>query len=390
MNINECVSAILGEAAAFRRKLHQNPELSQKEYETTNLIESELTKLGIRVSRNGLDTGIIGIIDGKYPGKTLALRADIDALPMNEETNLEFKSQNVGVAHTCGHDIHSSVLLGSAMVLAKNTDNLSGTIKLIFQPAEETMYGANAVIASGALDDADAIIGCHCWPDIPAGTVGTRRGSIMAASDKVKLTVKGKGGHAAHPHKCVDPIVVSAYLITQIQTIISRTLGPLDSNVITFGQIQGGTASNIIPNEVVLKGTIRSVNPESRKKIHEQIKKMAENSAIAMNAECDVHIEKGTPPVISDNSILDIIEDATRKTIGEENLVNLAEPSMGSEDFAFYLEKVPGAFFRIGTANNDPATHLPLHNSGIIFDESAIEAGIKVMSSTALSYLKGK
>ncbi len=387
MDINKCVSAIIDEAVDFRRRLHQNPELSQKEYETTKLIEAELSKRGIKSSRQGLETGIIGTIEGKNPGKTLVLRADIDALPVSEGTNLGFKSQNPGIAHACGHDIHASVLLGTAMVLSDMTDKLSGRVKFIFQPAEETMHGARSVIASGALKNADAIIGCHCWPDIPAGTIGTRRGPLMAASDKVTLTVKGKGGHAAHPHKCVDPIVVSAYLITQIQTIISRTLGPLDSNVITFGQIQGGTAPNIIPNEVVLKGTIRSVNPESRENIHSQIKKMVEGSAIAMNAACSVAIEKGTPPVISDDGMLDIIEEATCKTIGKNNLINLALPSMGSEDFAFYMERIPGAFFRIGTANEDPATQLPLHNSGIVFDEAAIETGIKVMCQAALDYL---
>ncbi len=387
--LEEKARKIEDDLIALRRSIHRNPELSLEEHETTALVESEIEKRGISCSRMGLGTGLVAHIQGKAPGKTLALRGDMDALPITENTGLAFASKKSGTMHACGHDIHTTVLLGAASLLANLRDEFAGTVKFLFQPAEEKLVGARSMMEAGALENpnADAIVGLHCWPEIPAGTIGLRNGPLMAAADSFEIVIAGKGGHAAHPHKCVDPIVIAAQTIIQLQTIVSRGASPVDPIVVTVGSIHGGTASNVIPPEVRLSGTVRTVNIRTRSHAQDSVERIARLTAEALNGQAVVTFHHGTPPLVGDDTIVDLMRVGITEALGEERVVELAEPSMGGEDFAFYLEKVPGALMRLGTRNDDEQSQLPLHSPRIVFDERAIVTGVVAMTATALKFL---
>lgn len=374
---------------ALRRKLHQNPELSGKELATTQLIAAELKSLGLEVTVWPNETGVVALLKGDRSGKTLALRADIDALPLTEKSGLPFASCHEGVAHTCGHDIHTAVLLGTARVLSSMRKKIVGNIKFIFQSAEEQMSGAKQMLARNVLANpaVDGILALHCWPEIPAGTVGVKNGSFMASSDGITVTIKGKAGHAAHPHKSIDPIVAASAVVGAIQTIVSRETAPVDATVITFGSIHGGTAANIIAPSVELKGTVRTVNQNVRDVMPSMIARIVEHTAAGYRCEGVVEYQKGTPPVINQPNIVAVIENAAVSILGQEGVVHLENVSMGSEDFAFYMEKVPGAIFRLGTANERVQSKLALHNPEIIFDEKCLPTGVMAMCAAALEYL---
>lgn len=359
----------------LRRRIHQHPEIGFKEYETTKLIKQELASYGIEVYENGNCTGVIGVLKGDLPGKTVALRADIDALPVQEETGLPFASEVPGRCHACGHDIHMSTLLAAARLLSERKASLRGTVKFIFQPAEEKLNGSESIIQNGFLDDVEAIFGAHTWPDVPGGSIGIKKGTMMAGSDAFKIRLTAKGGHAAHPHKTPDPIVAAAYMITQLQTITSRELNPLDSAVVTVGKLLAGTAGNVIPSEVVLEGTMRYLQYDTRKHIQESIKRITEGAALSMRVGSAVEFAAGGGPVIGTDALVDTVGDSVRSLLGEDHLYTLPAASMGSEDFARYLEKIPGAFFRLGTGDERPETHLPLHNGHLLFSEKAIASG---------------
>ena len=359
----------------IRRYLHQHPELSYNEVNTTEFIKQELTKYGIEVFNNGKFTGVIGVLKGSAPGKTIALRADIDALPVKENTGLDFASVNEGCCHACGHDLHMTTLLAAARLLSKYRHQLQGTVKFFFQPAEEKLGGSETIINNGFLEDVDAIFGIHTWPDVPGGSIGIKKGPMMAGSDSFKITITAPGGHAAHPHKTPDPIAAAAYMITQLQTIVARELNPLDSAVITVGKMTAGTAANIIPSEVVLEGSMRYLLPETRKKIHESIKRIAEGTAISLRVHAATEIISGCGPVIGTDELVDMVELSAGKLLGTDKISILPAASMGSEDFSAYLAEKPGAFFRIGTGTDNPNSHLALHNGKLLFSEDAIAAG---------------
>jgi amidohydrolase len=383
MSLVEKVQEKQGEFIEWRRRIHSDPELGFKEFRTTEFIRQKLESWGIETRPNGDKTGVIGTLKGGLPGKkTIALRCDIDALPITEKTGLPFASKNTGVCHACGHDIHTATLLGTAYMLSQYKNKLAGTVRFIFQPAEETLGGSNSMIENGALDGVDCILGAHTWPPVPGGSIGVRKGAMMAASDSFRITVTGKGGHGAHPEQCIDPVVVGAYIITALQTIVSRRVAPLDSVVITVGHLTAGTAFNVIPNECVLEGTVRSQDPETRKKLAEWITNVAEHTAAGMYAEAKVEYKLGVPPTVSTDSLVDTISEAVSELLGPDHLVQLAKPSMGSEDFAYYLEKVPGAFFRLGTSDERPTSHGALHNAATLFSEKAIPAGVVTFVGT--------
>lgn len=379
------------EAISIRRAIHKKPELSMMEKNTTLLLEEKLIQYGLSlVDDIILPSGTVAILEGCRAGNTLLLRADIDALPMNENSCLPFASEIPGVCHSCGHDIHIAALLLCAKVLSQMKEKLAGRVIFLFQPAEEQNgKGADAVIHSGLFEKykPDLAVGAHCWPDLPGGCVGFRKGSFMASSDIIKLKIKGRGGHGAHPHRSIDPITVAAYILTELQTVISRNVSPLDSAVLTIGKIIGGTAANVIPDEVVMEGTLRTVNNETRAMVEQRIRTLTEHGAKAMDAECEVDYEKGVPAVVCDGNVVDLLRKAAVEQLGSDHVVDLELPSMGSEDFSKYLELVPGAMFRIGTGNEDTASHLPLHNAGIVFDERAIKTGAAVMSCFTVNYL---
>lgn len=392
MDLKEYIHLYANHAVTLRRQLHQNPELSLKEFETTALIRRELESYGIPILDSGLETGLIAEIRGNKPGqgKTAAVRADIDALPVQEKTGETFSSQNQGVSHACGHDLHTAALLLAARSLNEMKDEFSGTVRLLFQPAEETGHGARMMLAHGAMENPcpDVILGVHTWPDTPAGMVGVRPGPSHASSDNITIKVKGKGGHGAHPYRCVDPIMVSAYLLTQLQTIISRELPMVESGVLTFGMIRGGTAPNVIPGEVELQGTLRTLNADWREKIIQSIHRISRSCCEAMKAEAEVTVTEAMPVLFNTPEVIDGIRTSARKILGEDCVCELPTASPGSDDFSCYLSYAPGALFRMGTGNEDPATHVGLHNGGNRFDERGIVAGASVIAQYLLDFLQ--
>ena len=391
--IQQIVKKYAEHAVEIRRKLHQNPELGYEEIKTTALIRQELNDYGIEIQElPGLKTGLTAIIRGKKTGKTIGLREDIDALPMKEETKLPFASIN-NCAHACGHDIHCSTLLLTARVLQEMRDELAGNVRLFFQPAEERITGAQTMLEAGAMDlepQCECAIGLHCSPDWKVGTIGLRSGAANASSDKIVITVKGKGGHGAHPEAFVDPIVASAYMLTQLQTVVSRENLPVQAAVLTFGTIHGGTAMNIVPSEVKLEGTLRALNEQGRHKMLGAIKRIAECSCAAMRAEAvvDISADDGVPALDNDATLIEKIRVAAQETIGKENINNIPNPSLGSEDFSRFGARIPVAQFRLGTSNDDPNTCIGLHSPYNIFDDAAIEIGATVMAQFALDYSK--
>ena len=383
-NIRKMAEQYFEDAVELRRRIHQQPELSMEEKETSALVREKLREYGISIAELPLETGVIGVLAGERPGRTILLRADMDALPVEERSGLPFASEKKGVCHSCGHDIHTAALLLAARVLGGIKKDLAGTVLFLFQPAEEKLNGSQSVIDSGLFEKYHP----DCWPDLPAGTVGVRSGSFMASSDSVSLTVKGRGGHGAHPHKSVDPITAAAYILAELQTVVSRSVAPLEAAVLTMGRIEGGTAANVIPDTVTMEGTVRTVSRETRALMEEKIRQIACHGAEALGASCEVEYKRGVPAVICDPAVVERIRKAAAEELGSENVVTLETPSMGSEDFARYLELVPGAMFRIGTASEDPATRLPLHNGGIRFDERAVLAGAVTFGRLAAEYLR--
>jgi amidohydrolase len=372
------------EAIAFRRQRHEQPELGFAEFKTTEALRQKLQSWGVEILDTNLKTGLVASIGQGKTDQCIALRADIDALPIQEQSGLPFASQNPGVGHCCGHDFHMTALLYAAKLLKDVEEEIPGRVLLIFQPAEEKLNGSRSVIATGIFEkyNPQHIIGLHTWPDIPAGTIGIRKGPSMAASDSLKIVVHGRGGHGAHPHKSVDPVCITGYLLTALQTIISRNVAPLDSGVITIGKITGGTAANVIPDTVTMEGTVRSLDPAVRALLQKRLETMLPAIAEGFGGTCEVEYSKGNPPVINDPWTVDRIAQAGTEVLGAENVVELEKASMGSEDFADYLELLPGALFRIGTRNEDERSHRPLHNSGIVFDEKGIVAGAEVLAQT--------
>src|SRR5699024_4726787 len=339
--IDNYLQEILPELISLRRKIHRNPEISNYEIETSNFIQKKLLENGIEAEKIDSSTNVTALIKGSEPGKTVAYRADIDALPIEEKTGLSFSSKNENIMHACGHDIHATVLYGTALTLNKFKDNLKGNIRIIFQSGEENFTGAKEVITSGVLENPkiDYILAMHTWPDLPVGTIGLKKGSMMASSSNINFKITGKGGHAAHPHRGIDPVVASSYIITSIQSIVARNIAPIDSAVISFGKLIAGNTSNIIPNSASAEGTVRTLSSEVDKYIEEKIKSLIKYQAESFGAVADVKYENIAPPVINDSHIIDILRKNSSNSIGQENIRWLNTPSMGSEDFAFYLNK---------------------------------------------------
>lgn len=377
------------EIVKIRRHLHENPELSQKEFRTTDLIYDKLKDTNIKLEKCSGGTGLIGILEGYKEGPTLGIRGDIDALPIIEETNLEFASKEPGIMHACGHDIHTSVLIGTAIVLDKLRNSFKGTVKFIFQPAEEIMQGAKYMMEEGVLENPklDNIVCLHTWPLTDAGKISVRHGPIMAATNTFEIEVSGTGGHAAHPHKSVDPIPVASQIVTGLQQIVSRELPPLEPAVVTVGQIHGGTANNVIANKVTISGSVRTLNSETSDFIQNSMEEISTRIAEAYNSNATLNYFPGSLGVVNDQNMVNMLDEAVKESLGKENFEYLPDPSLGGEDFSFYLQHVKGMLFRLGTRNETAASQKGLHNPGIIFDEKAIPTGIIAMSSFAVKYL---
>ena len=369
---------------AIRRDLHAHPELAFEEVRTAGVVAAELARLGIP-HRTGMGrTGVVGTIGGARPGPTLVIRADMDALPILERTGLPFASQAEGKMHACGHDIHTSTLLGVAKVLHDLAPQLAGTVKLVFQPAEETLGGAAAMMADGVLDGVDMALGFHNYPGLPVGEFGWCRGSALAASDRFEITVHGRSGHAAHPDGAVDPVVAACALVGQLQTVVSREVNPVHPAVVSVTAIHGGSAFNIIPDEVVLRGTVRTLHAPAQDIAEAAIARLCEGVAAGMRVRCTLDYTRGVPALVNDDAVLDRTMQAVREQCGAEH-VHQRDPSLGGEDFAVMLEKVPGC--QIGIGSGAPGRHDSLHNSDYQPDEGCIGLGVQALSRAALELL---
>jgi amidohydrolase len=388
--IREKVQLYFPDVQAIRHHIHSHPELSFNEHETMAFISGKLTDMGIEHETGVADTGIVALIKGKNPSKKcIALRADMDALPIQEANETEYRSQNDGVMHACGHDVHSSCLLGAARILHELRDEFEGTIKLIFQPGEEKHPGgASLMIAAGVLENPkpEAIFALHVYPHLPSGTAGFRAGQYMASADEVYITIEGKGGHAALPHQTVDPIAIAAQVITNLQQVISRKGSPLIPSVLTFGKIAGGFATNVIPDKVELLGTFRTMDETWRYEAHKWIKDITEQVCAANGARAIVEIPPGYPSLFNDPALTTFAEDWARDYIGAENIHTL-DMRMAGEDFSFYTHHVPGCFFRIGTSLNGEQFTAPVHNAHFDIHEEAMKTGVGLFSWMAIQAL---
>jgi amidohydrolase len=367
---------------SIRHHLHAHPELSFKEFETSKYIGEQLEAWNIPYKRIA-GTGIEALIEGNDPSyKTLAIRADMDALPITEENNVEYKSQNVGVMHACGHDVHTTCLLGASKILKDNQQQLKGTIKLIFQPGEErNPGGASIMIKEGVLDNPkpEGIIALHVHPGLSVGKLSFRKGLIMASADEIYITIKGKGGHAAAPHQTVDTILVASQIIVSLQQIVSRNNNPFTPSVLSICSFQGGNTTNVIPSEVKLMGTFRTMDEGWRYKAHELIEREVKNIAVAMGAEADVHIDVGYPAVYNNEQLTEKATILAKEFFGENN-VEETELRMGAEDFGFYAQKLPACFFRLGVRNEVKDIVHNVHTSRFNIDETALQYGAGIMA----------
>jgi amidohydrolase len=369
----------------IRRDIHANPELGFEEIRTAGVVARELSRLGIAHQTGIGKTGVVGLIEGGRPGPVLAIRADMDALPIEEKTGLPFASTKVGLMHACGHDIHTTTLLGVAAVLKELAPQLAGTIKLVFQPAEEGIGGMQAMIADGVMDGPkiDLALGFHNHPEIPVGNFGFVHGACLAAADRFDIVVRGKSGHAAYPHHAVDPIVAAAMLVAQLQTVVSREVRPTHPAVVTVGAINGGTTYNIIPDACLIKGTVRTLHPPARDAAEAAIKRLAAGMLEGMRVACDVDYRRGVPPLRNTGSVLEPTIAAVRHQLGD--VVSEFEPSLGGEDFALMADLVPSFQLRVGSSQ--PGRSDRLHNSAYQPDERCIGFGVQALSRAALELL---
>ncbi|MBR0683647.1 amidohydrolase [Roseomonas eburnea] len=381
--IREATEAVAPHLIEMRRDIHRVPELAFQEVRTAGIVAAELARLGIP-HRTGVGvTGVVGEIKGGRPGPTLAIRADMDALPIHEETGIAYASTVDGQMHACGHDIHTATLLGVAAVLKDLAPQLAGTVRLVFQPAEEVLEGAAAMIADGAAKGVDMAIGFHNHPDMPVGSFGFVRGASLAASDRFDLVIRGRSGHAAHPYAAVDPIVAAAHFVAQAQTVVSREIKPLHPAVVTVGMFQGGTTYNIIPERVHLKGTVRTLHADARDTAEAALRRLADGLQTSMRVTCEMTYARKVPPLVNDDRVLEPVIAAVQRQIGVAP--EAGEPSMGAEDFAEFAAHAPAFQLRIGSGA--PGRDDRLHNAFYQPDERCIALGVQALSRAALDIL---
>lgn len=388
--IKELSADLAGEVVKDRRHLHANPELSFEEYNTAAYVSGKLKDMGLEVQENVAGTGVVALINGNNASsKVIALRADMDALPINEANNVPYKSTNPGVMHACGHDVHTSSLLGTARILSKIRNQFNGTVKLLFQPGEEKIPGgASLMIKEGVLENpAPAnILGQHVMPGIPAGKVGFREGMYMASADEIYVSVKGKGGHAAMPDKNIDPILIASHIIVALQQIISRNCDPRTPSVLSFGKITGSGATNVIPDEVKIEGTFRTLDEKWRKEAHQKMKYMAECIADGMGAKCEFTILNGYPFLRNDPALTSRVKSFAVDFLGEENVIDL-DIWMAAEDFAYYTQTLDACFYRLGVRNEEKGIISGVHTPTFDIDETALELGSGLMAWLAVKEL---
>lgn len=379
--------ALQEELVTLRRDLHAHPELGFQERRTARLVAEHLRAAGLEVREGLADTGVLGRLNGAQPGRTILLRFDMDALPVTEETGAPYASQNPGVMHACAHDGHVAIGLTLAKLLARHRSDLHGSVVFAFQPAEEGQGGAARLIADGALQPRpDLALVLHLWNPLPLGQAAISPGPVMAAADLVRIGVRGKGGHGAFPHQTVDPIVAAAQIVTALQTVVSRNVDPLATAVLTIGTIHGGTAFNVIADEVELRGTVRTFAAAVREQVLQRLTAIAQGTAAALGATAEVAIKPISPAVVSDAAATRLVHAAAAAILGEANVLD-AYQTMGSEDAALFLQAVPGCYFFLGSANHERGLDAPHHSARFDFDEAALPLGVAILAEAVARYL---
>jgi amidohydrolase len=386
------IDEIMPVVIADRRQFHEHPELGFQEFETARGVVQRLRAMGVEDIRTGIAvTGVTGLIHGgKGPGNVVLLRADMDALPILEENDVEYVSQIPGKMHACGHDAHTAMLLGIARVLTERKDEFAGTVKLLFQPAEEGGGGAKIMIDEGVLSDpnVDAVFGMHMDQGSPVGTISTRPGPLLAAADRFHVTIRGKGGHGAHPDLTHDPIAIGAQIVTALQTIVAREIDPIQPAVCTVGALIAGDAANVIPDTAILRGTLRSFDPEVREHLAEAVERLCVGIGEAMRAEIEYEYRPGYPATINEPAMTQLVMEVAAEVVGAENVIEKAQ-SMGAEDFSYFLEERPGCFYFVGSVNEEKGLTWGHHHPRFDIDEESMAHGMEVMIRTVLRYLDG-
>ncbi len=388
-HIKDLAATLAPRLIEIRRHLHSHPELSGQEYQTAAYVAGVLSSCGLRVKEGVGKVGVMGELPGTgQDDRLLAIRADMDALPIQERTALDFASRQAGVMHACGHDVHTTVGLGTAMVLSQLLDQgmvLPGTVRFLFQSAEEIAQGATWMVQDGAMEGVTAILGAHVFPTIPAGVVGIRYGALTAAADDLEITIQGESGHGARPHEAIDAIWIAAQVITALQQAISRTQNPLRPVVLTIGKIAGGRAANVIADQVQLLGTVRSLHPETSAALPGWIEQIVTGVCQTHGAKCTVDYRRGVPSVQNDTGLTQLLETSAREAWGNGGVQIIQEPSLGAEDFSVYLQAAPGSMFRLGVGFADKRNY-PLHHPQFEVDEAAIVTGVVTFAYAACRY----
>ncbi|MBU2649506.1 MAG: amidohydrolase [Bacteroidetes bacterium] len=388
--IRRLTDVFFNELIEIRRHLHAHPELSKQEFRTAEYIAGLLKQWGIEYQDGIAGTGVVGLIRGKEPhSRNIALRADMDALPIREKNDLPYKSLNPGVMHACGHDVHMTCLLGTARILQEIRHSFTGSVRLIFQPTEESYPGgAKPMIEAGVLKNPDSalILGQHVYPELEAGKIGLKAGKYMASTDEIFLTVKGRGGHAAVPDRLIDPVLIAAHIVVALQQIVSRNASPVIPTVLSFGRIHSEGRTNIVPDEVKIEGIMRTFNEEWREEIKQRIRHMASTMAEAMGGSCDVFIDPGYPFLVNDETLTQKVKERAVEYLGKDNVADL-EMRMTAEDFAYFAREIPGCFYRLGIRNESQGIVSNLHSATFNVDEESIRTGTGLMAWLAFSEL---
>ncbi len=388
INFKAEAEALHEQLIAWRRDFHMHPELGFQEHRSAAIVAEYLRQLGYDVQTGIAHTGVVGLLEGEKDGPVVMARFDMDALPVTELNEVDYASRNPGLMHACGHDAHMAMGLGVATLLAKYRDQIKGTLKLVFQPGEEGMNGAEVMVKEGVLENPrpDVVLATHVWIEKPIGTIAVTSGAVMAAAEKWTCVVRGEGGHGAMPHQAVDPIVAASHIVTTLQTIVSRDVSPLATAVVTVGSIEGGDAFNVIPEKVEMSGTIRTYDPEVRETVLRRVREVVEGVAAACGTEAELEFSYLTPALVNDARVSKVVRSVAESVVGPEN-VSAEERTMGSEDASFFLQEVPGCYFFLGAANAERGLDAPHHNPHFDFDEDALPLGVAVMAQSIAHYL---
>jgi len=389
IDFKEEIVLLKDEMIKMRRDFHRIPEPAFQEVETSKVVAQRLEEYGLEVKTGIAKTGVVGLLRGKREGKTILIRADMDALTVREQTGLEFSSEHEGVMHACGHDGHMTVGLTAARILSEHRDDLKGNVKFVFQPAEEGPGGAKPMIEEGVMEDpkVDAALGLHLWNYLPIGKVAVSPGPVMASMDSMRIKIRGKGGHGAIPHEAVDSIVVSSHVVTALQEIVSREIAPLSPSVVSIGTIKGGYAFNIIADVVEMEGTTRALDADLQKTLPSRIERIIKGVTSSMRADYDFDYTFLYPVTVNDQGMARLIEEVAATVVGQENVVSF-EGTMGGEDMAFYLREVPGCYFFLGSSNKEKGLDHPHHSPQFDFDEDVMPIGVEIFTRAAMKYLE--